>query len=41
MKPTCGETKERKEGDPNPFGGDIVVLELWLVINSAVQGTFG
>jgi hypothetical protein len=40
MKPTCRETEERKEGNPNPFRGDIVVPELWLVINGAVRGTF-
>ena len=39
MKPTCGETEERKEGDSNPFRGYIVVLELLLVINGAVRRT--
>jgi hypothetical protein len=40
MKPTCGETEERKEGNGNPFRGNIVVLELLLVVIGAVRGTF-
>jgi hypothetical protein len=40
MKPTCGETEKRKEGDSDPFRGYIVILELLLVIDGAVRRTY-
>jgi hypothetical protein len=36
-EPTCRYTKKGNEGDANPFRGDIVVLELWLVGVGAVR----
>jgi len=35
---TRGDTENRKEGDANPFRGDVIVLEL-LAIVGAVRGT--
>ena len=37
--PTGGDTEKRNEGNANPFRGDIIVLELRLVIVGAVRGT--
>ena len=38
---TCGDTEKRNEGNANPFRGDIVVLEILLVIIGGDKGTFG
>ena len=35
---TCGDTENRNEGNANPFRGDIIVLELFLVTVGAVRG---
>jgi hypothetical protein len=35
--PTCRDTKERKEGDGNPFCGNVTVLEQLLVEVGAVR----
>jgi len=35
--PTCRDTKERKEGDGNPFRGNVTVLEHWLVEGGTVR----
>ena len=38
---TCGDTEKRNEGNANPFRGDIIVLEILLVIIGGDKGTFG